>query len=71
MSKKIKDVRLQIYVTSTMDDQIDDIANLMGLTKADFIRYALANAINAQNQTIEILRELAQKELGKTKGVPT
>lgn len=64
-TKTIKDVRLQVYVTSSMDDQIEDVAEIMGLTKSDFIRYALSNAINAQNQSLQILREIAQKELEK------
>lgn len=66
-TKTIKDVRLQIYVTSSMDDQIEDIAEIMGLTKSDFIRYALSNAINAQNQTLQVLKELAIEELNKIK----
>ena len=66
-TKTIKDVRLQIYVTSNMDDQIEDIAEIMGLTKSDFIRYALSNAINAQSQTLKVLKELAIEELKKIK----
>ena len=64
-NKTKKDVRLQVYVTSNMDDQIDDIAEIMGLTKLDFIRYALSNAINAQNQTLQVLRDIAIEELKK------
>jgi len=65
MGRRFKDVRLQVYVSSKMDDQIDDMAEIMGLSKHEFIRYTLANAINAQNQTVEVLKELVQKELEK------
>ena len=66
-TNRIKDVRLQTYITSNMNAQIEDIAETMGLTKSDFIRYALSNAINAQSQTLEVLKVLAIEELNKIK----
>lgn len=60
-----KDVRLTVFVTAKMDDQLDDIATLQGLSKHELIRTALANYIGSWNQSIELVRQMADEKMLK------
>lgn len=58
-----KDVRLTVFVTPKMDDQLDEIATLQGLSKHELIRTALANYIGGWNQSIQLVRQMADEKL--------
>ena len=60
-----KDVRLTVFVTAKMDDQLDDIATLQGLSKHELIRTALANYIGGWNQSIELVRQMTDEKMLK------
>ena len=36
-STQKKDIRLQVFVSAHMDDKITDIADIMGITKNEFV----------------------------------
>lgn len=60
-----KDVRLTVFVTPKMDDQLDEIATLQGLSKHELIRTALANYIGGWNQSVQLARQLVDEKLLK------
>ena len=53
-----QDVRLQIFVTSEMDDRISDMAELMGMRKNELIRTAIATYIAQWNKSVEIVGDM-------------
>ena len=53
-----QDVRLQVFVTSEMDDRISDMANLMGMRKNELIRMAIATYIAQWNKSVEIVGDM-------------
>lgn len=55
-------VRLTLYITEEMDDQLDDIANIMNISKNEFIRFQLGNALLGVNKAVEVLRNKANEE---------
>lgn len=40
-----RDVRLQVFVTQSMEEKLSNMAELMGLTKNELIRYAIAQVV--------------------------
>ena len=58
-----RDVRLTVFVTAKMDDQLDHISDLQGLSKHEVIRLALANYIGGWNQSVELVKQLADESL--------
>lgn len=63
-----KDVRLTVFVTPKMDDQLDEIATLQGLSKHELIRTALASYIGGWNQSVQLVRQMADEKLLKMQG---
>lgn len=61
--KTKKDVRLQVFITSRMDDELEDISYTMGMTKQEFTRYAIGQAMAGYKGAMQILREKANEEL--------
>lgn len=66
-----KDVRLTVFVTPKMDDQLDEIATLQGLSKHELIRTALANYIGGWNQSVQLVRQMADEKLLKMQSEKT
>lgn len=58
-----KDIRLTVFVTEKTDDQLDYIAELQGLSKHEVIRIAIANYIGGWNQSVELVKQLADESL--------
>lgn len=63
MANLKKDIRLQIFVTEKMDDQIEDVAEIMGISKSDVVRYAVSLFCGSWNKSIELVKEFKEKEL--------
>lgn len=63
-----RDVRLQIFVTQSMDDKLDDVAELMGMSKGELCRMAIGNLILGYNKSIDIMKEIGHEEVEKSKG---
>jgi len=62
---EMRDVRLQIFITSAMDDKIIDIAELMGMSKNELVRMAIGQLTLGYQTSIDILKSSAEKELAK------
>ena len=60
-----RDVRLQIFVTQSMDDKLDDVAELMGMSKGELCRMAIGNLILGYNKSIDIMKEIGHEEVKK------
>lgn len=59
-----KDVKYQVFVTAKMDDQVSQCAELMGMSKNEFIRYCLAQGVAGYNASVSLLRERIGQEFG-------
>ena len=43
MKKNSKSVRLQVFVSSYVDDRLEDLSKVMGMHKNEIVRVAIAN----------------------------
>lgn len=60
-----KDIKYQLYVTSKMDDKVQFIAESMGLSKSEVIRYFIAQGCMGFDQSISLIRDNADKIIDK------
>lgn len=67
MSKMKQDVRLQVFVTSEMDDNLDMLSELMGLRKNEIVRVAIANYVAGFKQGVGLVREYVEKQMDDEK----
>ena len=58
-----KDVRYTVFVTSNMDNDISNMAELMGLSKMDYIRMCLAQSILGYKTGIEAIKTQYLKDI--------
>lgn len=65
MEKKKRNVRLQIFVSSDVDDRLDDLSEIMGMHKNEIIRVAIANYLFGLSESVNIVRNIAEKEIRK------
>lgn len=65
MKKKKRNVRLQIFVSDDVDDKLDDLSEVMGMHKNEIIRVAIANYLLGLSESVNIVREIAIKEIDK------
>lgn len=56
-----KDIRYQVFVTSTMDDKVTQIAQVMGLSKMELIRYFIAQGCLSYESGMKIIQDNADK----------
>ena len=63
-----KDVRLQVFVTSGVDDKLTDMAEIMGLSKNEVVRVAIAQYMAAYENTVRMITKEVNKELNRVKG---
>jgi len=64
-----RDIRLQIFITQSMDDKIIDIAEIMGMSKNELVRMAIGQLALGYKTTVDILKENAEKEFAKGKKI--
>lgn len=50
-------VRIQLNVSEEMDDNLDDMAEMMGITKTEYIRFIIGQSLMGQKQAIDVLRD--------------
>jgi predicted transcriptional regulator len=60
-----KMVRLQAFVTPEVDDRLDDLAEVMGMHKNEIIRVAIANYLFGMQESVNIVRDMAEKDMFK------
>lgn len=60
-----RDIRLQIFITQSMDDKLEDIAELMGMSKNELCRMAIGQLALGYNTTVDILKNSAKEEMSK------
>ena len=65
MEKKKRNVRLQIFVSADVDDRLDDLSEIMGMHKNEIIRVAIANYLFGLSESVNIVRNIAEKEIRK------
>lgn len=50
-------IRIQLNVSEEMDDNLSDMADLMGITKTEYIRFIVGQSLMGQKQAVDVLRE--------------
>jgi len=63
--KKIRNVRLQLFVSPDVDDRLDDLSEIMGLHKNEIVRVAIANYLLGINESVNVAKSLVAKEFVK------
>ena len=63
--KKIRNVRLQLFVSPDVDDRLDDLSEIMGLHKNEIVRVAIANYLLGINESVNVAKSLVTKEFVK------
>lgn len=54
-------VRIPLYVTPEMDDQLEDIAKIMNISKNEFIRFQLGTALLGVDKAVQVLKDKANE----------
>jgi len=52
-------VRLTVFVTQEMDNHLDDMAEIMQITKQEYIRHILGTSRAGMENAIKVMREQA------------
>lgn len=52
-----RDVRLQIFVTSEIDDKLEMYSGVMGLSKNELVRYAISQLLLGYEESIKMVKE--------------
>lgn len=50
-------VRINLFVTEEMDDTLDDMAEMMGITKHDYIRFVIGQTLASYKESVRLLQE--------------
>ena len=61
MARKNKDIRFSMYISETMDDNITEISELMGVAKSEFVRMCVAQTLLGYSKSVELARQLVEK----------
>lgn len=61
-----KDIRYTVFVNSSMDDKVEHIARLMGLSKPEVVRYFIAQGCLGMETSVNLIRENADKIISGT-----
>lgn len=48
-------IRIQLNVSEEMENNLATIADLMGITKAEYIRFIVGEALMSQNQLVKMM----------------
>lgn len=60
-----RNVRLQVFVSSDVDDKLDDLSEVMGMHKNEIVRVAIANYLFGMCESVNMVRDIAEKEIFK------
>ncbi len=65
--KKIERTRLQTYITVDFDNKLNDYATKLGMTKNEFVKYALTNVMVSIDQTQQALNNAVKDVINTDK----
>ena len=63
MKKKKRNVRMQIVISESIDDKLDDLSEIMGMHKNEIVRVAIANYLFGMSESVGIVRDIAEKQM--------
>jgi len=63
--EKVRNVRLQVFVSPDVDDRLDDLCEIMGLHKNEIVRVAIANYLLGVSESINVAKSVVEKEFVK------
>ena len=55
-------IRIQLNVSEEMDDNLSDMADLMGITKTEYIRFIVGQSLMGQKKALEMMRDEVKKQ---------
>lgn len=55
-------IRLQLNVSEELDNNLSDMAELMGITKSEYIRFIVGQSLMGQKQAVEMMRDEVMKQ---------
>ena len=61
MAMEKRDVRLQVFITPSMDDKVTDLADMMGMSKNELVRYAIAQLCAGYETGVRLIRDEINK----------
>ena len=67
MARKYKDIKFSFYISETMDNDLEMMADLMGLSKSEFVRNCVATQIFGFKKSIDLAREMVKGEYEQEK----
>lgn len=60
-----KDIRYTIFVTSTMDDKVEQVSRMMGLSKPEVVRFFIAQGCMGLTAATDMLNAHADDLIAK------
>lgn len=70
MAETKRDIRLQVFVTESMDDKLSDVAELMGMHKNEVVRMAIAMFCGSWNTSIDLVKDYVGKQIDGQVEIP-
>lgn len=61
MKEYKKGIKFQMYISEAMDDSITQIAKVMGVSKAEYVRMCVAQGNLGYENSIQLMREFLLK----------
>lgn len=55
-------IRIQLNVSEEMDDNLSYMADLMGITKTEYIRFIVGQSLMGQKKAVEMIRDEVKKQ---------
>lgn len=55
-------IKINLFISEEMDDRLDDVCEVMGVAKHDFIRVTLGNALMGFDTAKKVFREKVNEE---------
>ena len=65
MKEYKKGIKFQMYISEAMDDSITQIAKVMGVSKAEYVRMCVAQGSLAYENSIQLMKDFLLKADGE------
>lgn len=53
-------IRLNLFINEEMDDSLDEISQLMGITKHEYIRFIIGQSLAGHREAVQFMKEKVQ-----------
>ena len=63
MKENSSNIRLQVFVSSQINDKLDDLSEIMGLNKNEIVRVAIANYLYGITESVNLVKDIAERNM--------